>query len=205
MTDIGYHSVYLPESESTSVDRWYSGGSTAFVHDVMSGLPSEFDECDVLHAHLPWRHGFAGYNQRAGVTDGRTYPAFMAAIRSIMDAEKRPTVLVTGRHAARFLPTPSQMLPVSMPVRDGQPAIAYVYNAVLHQDWERTDELLQHLAERYDAIGDFCSGYGWAAKAFAERGKRFVMSDFNPRCIGYIAEHAPVWVSSGLDAAPHPA
>jgi hypothetical protein len=54
-------------------------------------------------------------------------------------------------------------------------------------------ELLHALAQRYDVAGDFCAGYGRTARFFLRSGKRAVVSDFNPQCIGYIAEHAEDW------------
>jgi 2-polyprenyl-3-methyl-5-hydroxy-6-metoxy-1,4-benzoquinol methylase len=54
-------------------------------------------------------------------------------------------------------------------------------------------EVIGHLARRYARVGDFCCGYGRTLRLFARHGKRFTGSDYNARCIGYIAEHAPEW------------
>lgn len=198
MTDLGYHSVYLPPVLVEPVERWTGGGSVAFVHDLMSGpLPAEYDRCDALYADLPWRAGFDRYNARAGVTDGRTYPEFMAAVKALVKEQARPVVLVTGQHARRLLPRAAQEIPLRMPVAHEQPAIAYVYNLF----WLggrvdlTTQDIQARLALAYDVVGDFCCGYGWSARTFTQAGKRFVASDYNPRCVGYIAAHAGEWVA----------
>lgn len=196
MGDLAYHSVHQPRVSVAARARWTGdGGSVAFVHDVMAGsLPAEYDTCDVLYTDLPWRTGFDRYNARAGVDDGRTYEAFMAAVFTLVRAQNRPVVLVTGKHAVPLLPRASQKLPVRMPVANRQPALAYVYGAALRPDWDGTDQLLDRLAAMYQRVGDFCAGYGWSARAFARAGKTFVASDYNPECIGYIAAHAAEWV-----------
>ena len=50
------------------------------------------------------------------------------------------------------------------------------------------------LAARYSCIGDFCCGYGRTAKRFNEAGKRFVVSDYNPAWIGYMAKEWQGWL-----------
>lgn len=194
MTGIGYHSVHAPRVEVEPCQRWEGGGSLALVHDIMTGsLPVEFDSCDVLYADLPWRSGFNGYNTRAGVDDGRTYPAFMAAVSEVVRAQRRPVMLVTGRHALPLLPKPAQTLPVVMPVANRQPALALAYNCVFRPDWEDTAGLVARLATWYRRVGDFCCGYGQSARAFTAAGRHFVASDYNPECVGYIATHADTW------------
>lgn len=82
-----------------------------------------------------------------------------------------------------------------MPVASRQEAVAYVYNAGFTTSWDGTGELLGYLAARFDRVGDFCAGYGWAPRAFTRAGGSFVASDINPQCIGYIAEHAAEWLT----------
>jgi hypothetical protein len=55
--------------------------------------------------------------------------------------------------------------------------------------------MLHAIAQRYDTVGDPCCGYGRAGRFFLRAGKRAVLSDFDPHCIGYIAEHAGGWRS----------
>jgi len=196
MTD--YHSVYLASSGSMPQTRYAIGDSVAFVHDVMAGpLPIEYADCDVIYADLPWRAGFAHYNDRAGVADDRTYRDFLAAVRDVIETRTVPAVIVTGRHALDSLPKPSQVLPVIMPVANGQPGVALVYGMALISEWPKRgtpDGLLALLAATNRCVGDFCCGYGASAYAFLRAGRRFVASDYNPECIGYIAKNVGRWM-----------
>jgi hypothetical protein len=191
---IQYHSVHLPRLSEGKVERWTDGKSVALVHDLLSQrLPSEYRTCDVLYADLPWQAGFAAYNKRAGVDDGRTYRDLMTKVSGMVLRETRPVVLVTGTHALKHLPKPAQQAPVRMPVASRQPALALIYGMELDPAWAGVAGLVDHLARRFGRVGDFCCGYGWSARAFARRGKTFVVSDYNPECIGYIAAHAAEW------------
>ena len=199
MKAIGYHSVHLDAEPAQPQDWWTDGESVAFTHDIAathewgaSLLPDEYGSCDVLYADLPWRSGYARYVDRAGVKTA-SWSVFMTVVGWRLEQWSKPAVIVTGVHARRFLPAAAQELPVRMPVAGRQPAIAFVYGAGFTPEWDGTDELLTYLAARFERVGDFCAGYGWAPRAFARAGKSFVASDINPSCIGYIAEHAHEW------------
>lgn len=194
MNRLEYHSVHLPEDQAKGLSRWSDGRSTAFVHDLMSDaeLPEAFDSCDLIYADLPWLRGFGDYNARAGAGE-RSYPRFMSRVSEIVGRSPVPVVLVTGKHARGMLPPASQEHPVRMPVAGRQAAIAYTYGMGLGGAWDTTDQLLDVLAGMFGRVGDFCAGYGWAPRAFIRAGGSFVASDFNPRCIGRIAQLAPTW------------
>jgi hypothetical protein len=192
-----YHSAHLPPVEDvTPVQRWVGppDSSVALVWDVIYGkLPPEYGRCDVLYADLPWRTGFRIFERRAGITDSRTYREFMAAVSRIVADANRPTILVTGKHALNYLPQPAQTFPVRM-LGTGQAALAILYNLVVGKEWTvKPYGLTWRLARTYECVGDFCCGYGNVLRAFAHEGKPFVASDYNPACIGYIAEHASSW------------
>lgn len=192
MTDVDYHSVYLAQANVAPRQRWEGNGSVAFVHDLLNPLPAAYTDCDVLYGDLPWQAGFPDYNLRAGVTDGRTYRTFLAAVATIVRDDTRPAVLVTGQHAVKHLPTPDQTLKITVPVLN-QAALALAYRVRLPTRLRTTTEILADLAGQYQRIGDFCCGYGRSARAFTRAGKTFVASDYNPECIGFVAMHAEQW------------
>jgi hypothetical protein len=190
-----YHGAHKPTVNAPAVQRWEGGGCVAFVHDLMSSpaLPGEYVDCDVLVADLPWQVGFETFNQRAGLTDGRSYASFMARVSEIVEATTVPVYLVTGKHALPKLPTPDVALPMRL---NEDEAVAYGYRPGGEADggYGVTQEFLYALAQRYAVAGDFCCGYGRTGRFFLRSGKRAVLSDFNAQCIGYIAEHADAWV-----------
>jgi hypothetical protein len=201
MNRAAYHSVYLNPVRSEPTMRWSGQGSVAMVHDIMAGpLPTEYGDCDLLYADLPWRAGFDRYNERAGIADGRTYRQFIARVGDEVGRATGPVVLVAGRHALRFLPKPAATLPIRLPASDH--AIALTYNLALSPLWGDTAGLLAFLATGFERVGDFCCGYGWSSRAFTRAGKTFVASDHNAECVGYISAHARGWADERVARPP---
>jgi hypothetical protein len=190
-----YHSGLRDPVNSPLLNQARHPQGVAFVHDLLTApaLPAEFAECDVLYADLPWRNGFSEFNRRAGVNDDRTYSEFLKTVARLLEDERRPVFLLTGKHALRQLPPPDFTRAVRMFQFS---ALAVVYNATpTHRSlrWTTATALLDQLGGLHRSVGDFCCGYGSSVRAFAEAGRRFVASDFNPRCVGYIAEHVQEW------------
>jgi hypothetical protein len=190
-----YHGAHKTTVDAPARDRWEDERCVAFVHDIFVSpeLPNEYAVCDVLVADLPWRRGYETFNQRAGVQDGRTYSQFMARVASFAETTEAPLWLITGQHALRHLPKPDAVLPTRLN-EDDAIAIGYRPGPETDGTYGLAQEFLRALALRYTVVGDFCCGYGRSGKAFLRAGKRAVLSDFNPRCIGYIAQHAPDWI-----------
>lgn len=189
-----YHGAHKRTVDAPPRLDWSDGSSLAFVHDLIAGpLPHAYGTCDVLYTDLPWRKGFDIFNKRACIDDGRTYPEFMAAVSSIIASvpSSRPIYLVTGRHALSLLPEPAQVLDTRLN-EDVSVIVAYNIHEA-HRRFGDSRELLFSLATQYERVGDFCCGYGSAARAFRRQGKTFVASDVNPSCIGYIADHVEDW------------
>lgn len=194
---VAYHSAHKPaETDLPAVDRWEGERCVAFVHDLMSSptLPAEFDACDVLVADPPWQAGFDTFNQRAHIDGERTYAAFMARLADLVENVAVPTYLITGRHALTRLPKPDAVLPMMLNEYESV-AISYRPGPEADGRYGVAPEFLHTLAQRYDVAGDFCCGYGRTGRLFLRSGKRAVLSDFNPECIGYIAEHADGWAT----------
>lgn len=193
---VSYHGAHKPPVDAPAVQLWEGNGCVAFVHDITASptLPASYAQCDVLVTDLPWQKGFETFNQRAGVDDGRSYPAFLARVCELVESEAVPTYLVTGRHALPHLPKPDVLLPMMLN-EDEAVAVGYRPGDEADGRYGVAPELLHALAQRYDTAGDFCCGYGRTGRFFLRSGKRAVLSDFNPTCIGYIAEHAPGWAT----------
>jgi hypothetical protein len=190
-----YHSAHAANHAPASaapVDAWRGAdGSTALQFDVTAGpLPPQYDACDVFYADLPWARGQAIFNARAGVV--ATHSELLDAVAAIVTGDA-PAYLVLGRQDLRRLPCPRATLPVRL---NRYAAVAAAW--VPASDAERfatarpaTDiELIRCLADWHDCVGDFFCGYGRTARIFAEAGKQFVVSDYNARCVGYIAASA---------------
>lgn len=179
----------MPRSEVRDIPRL-----TAFTHDLLTDgpLPTAYTSCDVLVSDLPWRLGFDTFNERAGITDDRTYDEFLDVIGALTDRLDIPVYLITGRHALPKLPPPATTLPMMLNEDD---AVAVCYRPGDEADgrYGTAPEFLHALAQRYTTAGDPCCGYGRTARVFLRNNRAAVVSDMNPQCIGYIAGHAHEW------------
>jgi hypothetical protein len=180
-----YHSALQPELDAPPLQRFEIGSSVAFMHDLESGpLPSEYASCDLLYVEPPWREGYEEFNARAGVV-GRSYRHLMRSIGVAIYASKAPSVVIAG-NAIGLLPPPSSVMSSTLHT--------YRVTVLLYGLSPPTcvkpsnESLIRALLQRYDRVGDFCCGYGLTARLALEAGKSFVVSDVNPRCIGYIAK-----------------
>ena len=162
----------------------------AFQADLNEGIPAAMHTCDVWYGEPPWQ---AGYEKFAKLADRpeqvKPFAAFMRDLSEQISAARQPTFLVTGRHALRHL-TPDHVAPL---ILNGDQAVVAIWRG---EPWTQpidAMDLLVRLASEYETIGDFACGLGRAGRVFAAAGKRFVLSDLNARCVGYIARHAAEW------------
>lgn len=180
-----YHSALWDESAAEPCERVELRGGLAFRHDIYLGLPEEFARCDVLYSEPPWPAGVEVFDRRAGVAGG-DYRRLMEAIGAVITGTNIPTFLITGDRGRKLLPMALQEHRI---ILNGAAAWCMVYRKRLH-DWpESTEALLERLAAEFGCVGDFCCGYGTAGRVFRAAGKRFVLADYNARCIGHIAAH----------------
>jgi hypothetical protein len=181
-----YHTALKHGSEKKAPprDRVEARAGTAFVHDIRSGLPAAYEACDVLYSEIPWPAGFVVFEQRAGKAPGASFKTFVKAVRDIVQSEHRLTVLLVGQAALRGLPVPEQRMDIKL---NGGLATVVTYHDQIPA-FPDSYSLLHWLAEHFDCVGDFCCGYGTSGAIFEQHGKRWIMSDHNAHCIGYIGE-----------------
>jgi len=189
-----YHSARLPElpglpsADPAVVHRF--GPSLAFVHELTrAGLPLAYDDCDVFYTEMAWQAGYDTFMTRAGL-GGREFRRYVDALAWAVERSPVPFYLVTGKAILRRLPKPAVVAEGTL--RKGGCVIA-VYKTDAPLPATETRALLAGLAMRHARVGDPCCGYGTAGRIFAQHGKAFVLSDVNPRCIGYVAAHAARW------------
>jgi hypothetical protein len=196
-----YHSAIRPYvTGSTRLDRWSDKSlGVAIKHSIMDGLPPEFAEADVLYTESPWGDfGQEVFAKRAGV-ESPPWLDVMKMVGKILSADSRPAIVISSI-ASRTVLAAHSAAPVLL---NGAPAVAFAWNYQLPElgaDGLRmyrrsvpitlhAEEMLESLAAKYQCVGDFFCGNGRSGSVFARHRKRFVMSDLNASCIGYIAEY----------------
>lgn len=170
-------------------DRFEMNGSVALVHDLAaSGLAPEYSDCDAIYTEMAWPAGYDKFVTRSG-SAAAGWQDYLDEI-IVLSREKRPFVLTCGSLVTR------RMSPWAQSEHEitlgGQRARVMAFNTTLGPCATQEDALEQ-LADRFERIGDPCCGYGLTGRIALLHGKRFVMSDINPKCIGYIAAHASEW------------
>lgn len=189
----GYYSA-LDKTDTSlqypAVKMFEYNGSIAFHADIDLGLPEPYRSADLLYIEPPWKDGFEKVNERAGV-EKPSYPVFLNKINHIIESETRPVIVINGVSSKKYMFPTQHIVPVKL---NGYLARAFLYNIKPNGlDFTDCPSLLKSLAKQFNCVGDFCCGYGTTGKVFAESGKKFIMSDINPRCIGYIKQEAPNW------------
>lgn len=161
-------------------------GSVAFFYDVTKPnlRINLFKDCDVFYTDLAWKHGLYRFNEMAGVNVG--YKEYLFGVSNIIVKQSKPMFIVAGKTEGKHLPTPTATFPI---VLNGGNAVVYVYNYSKGVCEKDTIQLLKRLAKEFNKVGDFCCGYGRSGRIFTDNGKKFVMSDYNKKCIGYIKDY----------------
>lgn len=164
-------------------------GNWALVWDVNDRTPpDQFYECDLIYAEPSWPAGLAAFDERAGVeTPG--YAHYADSLRIIVEKLKKPTAMFISSRALRRMPMPD--LTFDADLNGNLTPIAF-WNGAFATGSSNKD-IIRDFAKRHNRVGDFCCGYGTTGRLFSEAGKRFVMSDYNALCAGYVAEHMGDW------------
>lgn len=171
----------------------YTGSNgRAFVHDVTDSFPPMSD-ADVFYSDPPWPHGYKIFYERLGREPGKPFAEFAAGVGFELAVIGKPAFMVWGKTAERYA-QPHYAVDTKLNGAKARLLMWNVDSATARQMDGLTEELvLERLARRYETVGDFMCGYGRAGRVFVERGKRYVMSDMSPDCIGFIRDNDPQW------------
>lgn len=173
------------EEDAPPLNEFRLGDSIAFVHDVFDPTPDIYREVDAFYTEPPWPHGTKVFDERVGVT-GRTWADLASRLESLIEETPAPVVIPLGKIALKRLPSPTVTYDVYMP-HAGDRAIIACWRTVLDNPATTIDAARQ-LISQHNTIGDWFCGYGKTAELANEMGRRFIVSDYNPRCIGFIAQ-----------------
>lgn len=190
-----YHSALTSPGKYPPATRWDGRGSTAFVapFGAEPKLHPAFRAADVLYCDPPWDAGYAEFNRRAGTSGMSNWASFMRRFDAAIHALGKPAVIVLGVRGLKQL-TPDDAVACRL---NGGKAMAAIYGMPRGTigDGLEAEQIIARLTAvpHLNVVGDPMCGYGRAGRVFAAAGKRFVMADSNPECIGFIAAHAEGW------------
>lgn len=180
-----YHTALIGGAvvDAPPLQRVEFSDGVAFVHDLFQPIPAAYEACDAIYCEAPWRHGYDEFNRRAGWA-GPSWVEFTRRLGEVAATSRAAVCLTAGRQAVPHLPTPDHIYDTSL---NGAPALLVCYRLLLERP-ESAESALDEIATRYTCIGDWCCGYGRTVRAARRHGKRYVVSDHNATCIGYIAQ-----------------
>jgi len=182
-----YHSALKNEINSQEECSYhkFKDGSVALRHNVVKGvLPKEYNNADVFYCEIAWKGGIERFNKRA--SQKSSFLEFMNGINSVVKSiGNKPVIIVAGVTEGRFLSKNYKVIEGKL---NGSKCKLYCYNIKLSRAYDGKDvkDVLFLLSMQYNCIGDFTCGYGRSGRIFRENGKKFIMSDYNGKCINYI-------------------
>ncbi len=170
------------------IDEYAADGNLAFAHDVMVGWDRRFGGAGVIYCEPAWRHGFVKFMAKAGVeVPSKLYRQYLGNVRAIVRRAGCPAYVLMGKSMIRQM-SPDAVVDVYMPVHGGWAFYGLYGGASRNVHKKTTLQAERFICEKAQGpVLDFCCGYGHIAEQCMEHGKNWILSDVNPKCIGYIA------------------
>jgi len=183
MTDIYHSALKDPLKIDHELERYESKGSLVFYHDVVNGYSPLYNGVDAIYSEPSWRAGYLKFQVRAG-TVGASFGVYLQGILDIVQTLKVPSYLLIGKHMVSMLQPPK----VVNTKLHGYDCLLGIWNADSISEGGFNTDIIDYLADKYARILDFSCGYGNMARALRARGKTFVCSDINKKCVYYVAK-----------------
>lgn len=177
-----YHSALKPEMEiKGELDYYESNGSVVLQRDIIKCIHPTFWNATAIYSEPAWRSGYQKFLSRAG-RDGN-FNDYLDAIGNTVFRLGIPSYIVIGSHMKKRL-HPEGTIPIKL---HGYKCLLAVWNACPPEGLITNYDALNYVADHHFNVLDFSCGYGNTARAMLSRGKKFICSDINTRCVYYIA------------------
>lgn len=189
-----YHSALTePEKVKGELELFEIKDSIAFCNDItICHYPRIFEKCDLIYSELAWKSGIEEFNKRA---DRKvSFKDYSKSICKLIKEFDNPIFLITGFCDVSNYPIPYDILKTTL---NGSECDILIYHAkgqikseYLRKIKKDANFLLDLLIsyDEFQNVGDFNCGYGKVGLEFYKKGKNFVMSDYNKKCIYQIKE-----------------
>lgn len=184
-----YHSALRPEISGLEGCGFASDSdrNIAFCHDITKGIHIAYNTCDIIYSEPSWIDGYQKFLERSESKEESTYLQYLDAINEWINQFECPFALLLGKHALKNICRFDSSITIKL---FGYDAGIYGWRIDLSKYQSKTNiEFIEKLANDFQRVGDFCCGYGNTGKIFKERGKNFIMSDINKKCISYIRDN----------------
>lgn len=188
-----YHSAMRATEYTSEKRQSYTGlHGCAFAWDIAKGIPEQMagEQVDVIYTEPPWRQGYELFMKRAEAPELMPWRGLICLLGKEVRRIGKPTAIVTTKTAVAAL-SPDRVMRCNL---NGFPDAVLCEWGDINLEADLTnEEVITRLAQRFRCVGDPCCGYGYAGQIFVRHGKRFVLSDVNPYCVGFIASKSDSW------------
>jgi hypothetical protein len=143
---------------------------------------------DVIYSEPSWKDGYKVFLSRvgSGAYSWSDYLAYLRGISNIVRGLGVPSFLLIGKHMVKHL-NPDTVVTLS---HHGYPSLLGIWNVSgqVPEGLANSGDIVEYVSSKYAKVWDFCCGYGNIAQAMRSKGKQFVCSDINKKCLYYIAD-----------------
>jgi len=171
---------YQPAGEYEEIDYYENDCGVVFFHDMFKPYTEKelslISKADVIYAVPPTVIGMNLFAKRAGVNRSGSWIELLVAIRTLARTLNKPMWVLSSGKDARIL-MPDRLRPLKL---YGCNSTVAVWND--DGQYETIEQLTEGLSEKYNAVYDFCCGYGSSIRHF----NYMIGSDINKKCLGYI-------------------
>lgn len=167
------------------LDSYETDGSIVFCHDISIGMhPNYFKQADAIYSEPAWKDGYMKFLDRAGAKSGAAdFQQYLSGMRRVILKLNKPAYIVLGRHMLRHL-HPDHIIDIKL---HGYKCLLGIWHTDPPVGLKTNNDAVSFMADRYQKVLDFSCGYGNVARAMKTRGKHFICSDINRKCVYYVA------------------
>jgi hypothetical protein len=180
-----YHSALkgFEEYREHSCNYFEHDGFYGICNDLESKepYPKEVHKAQFIYCELPYPRGYDIFNERVGKSEGIGWKAMVQNARKMAMDLNIPYYFMGGKAFAPLFPIEYQ-IPMKFKVHNTNDIIFSNTDS-----WaDNNEELIDTLYKHYDIGLDMACGYGELGRFALKHGKKAILMDINPYCIGYI-------------------
>jgi hypothetical protein len=188
-----YHSALkkFKEWKKEECYEFQSPDISAYVFNAFDGIHEQIKTVDFIYTEPPFLAGYKIFNDRANPTESRKWSELITKIgTTLMELDKPCYIMGGGQLKSSLKGWKNQ--PVLSSIHEGAGFI--FYNKTIPDFKPKTTlSLIKTLYEQYDVGGDITCGYGLLGYMAKKQGKKAILTDYNPYCIGYIKQESSKW------------
>lgn len=179
-----YHSALKSFNQHDTESYGFETPSvTGLIFDIETdSIPEVFYKAEFVYLEFPYRRGYEVFNDRVN-KKGVGFGYLQLMTLEILNKLDKPFYIIAEKRMPILKPLLIDRIYYSAHKSD-----TYLYSNKPVKA-RSTNELQSLLFETYDIGLDFMCGYGNLVNTALKHNKKIIISDYNPKCLGYIYEN----------------